>query len=44
MPASGPADIAGGAGAVAKDPVQDRVVWQQSLETIVEERDCWWNL
>lgn len=28
-------------GAVVKDPVQDRVVWKEYLETIVKERDGW---
>ena len=36
------ADVAGGlVGAVVKDPVQDRVVWQEYLETVVKERDGW---
>jgi MoxR-like ATPase len=37
-----PADIAGGmTGAVVHDPVSDRVVWQEYLETVVRERDDW---
>lgn len=28
-------------GAVMKDPVQDRVVWLEYLETVVKERDGW---
>jgi MoxR-like ATPase len=28
-------------GAVVKDPVQDAVVWQEYLETVVKERDGW---
>lgn len=32
------------AGAVVKDPVQDRVVWQEYLETVVKERDGWKDL
>jgi MoxR-like ATPase len=28
-------------GAIVKDPVQDRVVWQEYLETVVKERDGW---
>lgn len=28
-------------GAVVKDPVQDRVIWQEYLETVVKERDGW---
>ena len=38
-------DLAAGLiGAVVKDPVQDRVVWQEYLETIVKERDGWKDL
>jgi MoxR-like ATPase len=37
-----PADVAGGiTGAVVQDPVADRVVWQEYLETVVRERDDW---
>jgi MoxR-like ATPase len=39
------ADLAGGIlGAVVKDPVQDKVVWQEYLETVVKERDGWKDL
>jgi MoxR-like ATPase len=39
------ADVAGSLfGAVVKDPVQDRVVWQEYLETVVKERDGWKDL
>lgn len=39
------ADIAAGlVGAVVKDPVQDRVVWLEYLETVVKERDGWKDL
>jgi MoxR-like ATPase len=31
-------------GAVVKDPVQDRVVWLEYLETVVKERDGWKDL
>jgi MoxR-like ATPase len=31
-------------GAVIKDPVQDRVVWLEYLETVVKERDGWKDL
>ena len=31
-------------GAVVKDPVQDRVVWQEYLETVVKEREGWKDL
>ena len=35
-------DLAAGfLGAVVKDPVQDKVVWQEYLETVVKERDGW---
>jgi MoxR-like ATPase len=36
------ADLAAGIiGAVVKDPVQDKVVWQEYLETVVKTRDDW---
>ena len=36
------ADIASGLiGAVVKDPVQDQLIWQEYLETVVKERDGW---
>jgi MoxR-like ATPase len=39
------ADVASGlSGAVVKDPVQDRIVWQEYLETVVKERDGWKDL
>jgi MoxR-like ATPase len=39
------ADIAGSlVGAVIKDPVQDRVVWQEYLETVIKEREGWKDL
>ncbi|MEO1378700.1 MAG: ATPase, partial [Cyanobacteria bacterium J06635_10] len=31
-------------GAVIKDPVQDKVVWREYLETVVKERDDWKDL
>lgn len=41
----GAADIAGGlVGAVVKDPVQDRVVWQEYLETVMARRPGWGDL
>ena len=41
----GAADLASGLlGAVIKDPVQDAVVWQEYLETVVKERDGWKDL
>jgi MoxR-like ATPase len=35
---------AGLVGAIIKDPVQDRVVWLEYLETVVKERDGWKDL
>jgi MoxR-like ATPase len=36
------ADIAGGiVGAIVQDPVSDRVIWQEYLETVVRERANW---
>lgn len=38
-------DVAAGlVGAVIKDPVQDRVVWLEYLETVLKERDGWKDL
>jgi hypothetical protein len=38
-------DVASGlVGAVVKDPVQDRVVWLEYLDTVVKERDGWKDL
>lgn len=35
-------DLAGGIlGAVVKDPVQDKIIWQEYLETAVKPRDDW---
>jgi MoxR-like ATPase len=31
-------------GAVVKDPIQDRLVWQEYLQTVVKERDGWKDL
>jgi hypothetical protein len=39
------ADVASGMmGAIIKDPVQDRVVMQEYLETVIKERDGWKDL
>ncbi len=39
------ADVAAGLlGAVVKDPVQDRIVWQEYLETVVRDRRDWNDL
>ncbi len=36
------ADLASGIlGAIVKDPVQDRIVWREYLETVVKSRDEW---
>lgn len=38
-------DIASGlSGAIIKDPVQDHVIWQEYLETVVKEREGWKDL
>jgi MoxR-like ATPase len=38
-------DVAAGLiGAIVKDPVQDRIVWQEYLETVVKERKGWTDL
>ena len=36
--------VSGLIGAVVKDPVQDRLVWQEYLQTVVKERDGWKDL
>ncbi len=36
--------ISGLVGAVVRDPVQDRLIWQEYLQTIVKERDEWKDL
>jgi MoxR-like ATPase len=41
---SAPDVAAGIVGAVVKDPVQDAIVWQEYLETVVKERDGWRDL
>lgn len=39
------ADLAAGiTGAIVKDPVQDRVVWQEYVETVVKDRKDWKDL
>ena len=41
----GAEDLAAGlVGSVIKDPVQDRVVWLEYLETVVKEREGWRDL
>jgi len=38
-------DVAAGlTGAVVKDPVQDRIVWQEYIETVVKDRPEWTDL
>ncbi len=40
-----PADVAAGVvGAIVRDPVQDRTVWLEYLETVVKEREGWSGL
>ena len=35
-------DMAAGlTGAIVKDPIQDRVVWLEYLQTVVKEREEW---
>lgn len=39
------ADVAAGlTGAIVRDPVQDRIVWLEYLQTVVKERDGWKDL
>jgi len=41
----GAVDVAAGlVGAVVKDPVQDRIVWREYLETVVRDREGWDDL
>ena len=41
----GAGDIASGLiGAVVKDPIQDRIVWKEYMETVVKERSSWKDL
>jgi MoxR-like ATPase len=41
----GAEDLAAGiTGAIVKDPVQDRVVWLEYLETVVKDREGWQDL
>jgi hypothetical protein len=35
---------AGLVGTIVKDPVQDRVVWHEYLQTVIKERDDWKDL
>jgi hypothetical protein len=35
---------AGMTGAIVKDPIQDRVVWLEYLETVMKEREEWNDL
>lgn len=36
--------VSGILGAVVKDPVQDQVVWQEYMETVVKKRDGWGDI
>ena len=41
----GPDEVAAGVrGAVVKDPIQDAIVWQEYLETVVKDRRGWGDL
>jgi hypothetical protein len=31
-------------GAIVKDPVQDQLVWQEYVQTVIKERDDWKDL
>ena len=40
-----PSDLISGlVGAVIKDPVQDKIVWQEYVQTVIKERDDWKDL
>jgi MoxR-like ATPase len=36
--------IAGLVGAIVKDPVQDQLIWQEYIQTVIKERDDWKDL
>lgn len=36
--------VSGILGAVVKDPVQDRVIWKEYMETVVKSRDSWQDI
>jgi hypothetical protein len=36
--------ISGLVGAIVKDPVQDQVIWQEYIQTVIKERDDWKDL
>ena len=36
--------ISGLMGAVVKDPVQDQLIWQEYIQTVIKERDAWKDL
>jgi MoxR-like ATPase len=41
----GPVDVAASlTGAIVKDPVQDRIAWEEYLETVAKEREAWADL
>ncbi|MBF0226236.1 MAG: AAA family ATPase [Desulfobacterales bacterium] len=38
-------DLASGiTGSIVKDPVQDKIIWQEYLQTVIKERDDWKDL
>ena len=36
--------ISGLVGAIVKDPVQDQLIWQEYIQTVIKERDDWKDL
>jgi MoxR-like ATPase len=36
--------ISGLVGAIVKDPVQDQLIWQEYIQTVIKERDTWKDL
>lgn len=36
--------LSGLLGAVIKDPVQDQIIWQEYVQTVIKERDAWKDL
>jgi MoxR-like ATPase len=36
--------ISGLIGAIVKDPVQDQLIWQEYVQTVIKERDAWKDL
>jgi hypothetical protein len=36
--------ISGLVGAIVKDPLQDQLIWQEYIQTVIKERDDWKDL